>query len=175
MNALKTNKEILERMKQINITRGEVHPEKKAVVKQAVIDSEDEINNFPNATEQSEEEMTNNMPNEVYEIMAIMNNEINQEIPKTVPRIQRNHYHKVKFGLRLVMDDIKNIFKRINELGITGKTTQEKEIIELASNYMTSKLRRHIADKIGKDKNKLKKPLEMRRERKTIRRDMMKK
>jgi hypothetical protein len=102
------------------------------------------------------------MPNDVIELVSILNNEINEEIPKTIPRIQRSHYHKVKFGLKLVMDDIKNIFKRINGHGITGKTNQEKEIIELAFEYMTSKLRRHIAEKIGKDKNKTEKHVEMR-------------
>jgi hypothetical protein len=125
-------------------------------------DSADEINNFHDTTEQSEEETPNNMPNEMYQLVSTLNNEVNQEIPKTFPRIQRTHYHKIKFGLKLVMNDIKNIFKMINELGITGKSEREKDIIELAFEYMTSRLRRHIAEKIGKDKNKTEKPAEMR-------------
>jgi type III secretory pathway component EscV len=161
MNALKANQEILERIKQINLTRGEVHQEREVVVKRAEEDSADEIIDFHDTTEQSEEETPNNIPNEMYQLVSTLDNEVNQEIPKTIPRFQRNHYHKIKFGLKYVMDDIKNIFKRINELGITGKTEREKDIIELAFEYLTSRLRRHIAEKIGKDKNKTENPIEM--------------
>jgi hypothetical protein len=57
---------------------------------------------------------------------------------------------------------VKNIFRRINENGVTGKNSQEREIIELGFKYMTSKLRRHNSEKIGKDKHKKEEKAEMR-------------
>jgi hypothetical protein len=155
------NEEILERLKQINLNRGEKLVEKR-VAKHVEEESADEINEFPVSMEQSEDESLNNMPNDLIDLRNTLNNEINEEIPKTISRIQRCHYHKIKIGLKLVMDDIKNIFRRINENDITDKTVQEKEMIELAFKYMTSRLRRHISEKIGKDKNKKEKPMEMR-------------
>jgi hypothetical protein len=159
---MKANQMILDKLEELN--RPTDKPQKKestkTVHKEEEEDSTDEINNFPETSQsQSEGEIQNDMPNDVILLKTLINNELNDDIKMTIPRIQRTHYDKIKSGLKLVLDDIKNVFKRINENSITGKNQEEKEIIEMGFKYMTHKLRRHIAEKIGKDKSKIEDPL----------------
>jgi hypothetical protein len=79
---------------------------------------------------------------------------MNEEIKNTVPRIQRSHFKKLKGGLKLVFDRNANIFKRLNENNITGNNDEERTIIEMISRCMTRRIKKHIAERIGKDPEK---------------------
>jgi hypothetical protein len=57
--------------------------------------------------------------------------------------------------LKLVFDGITNIFERLSENHITGKNEEERTLIEHAFRCLTHRVRKHIADKIGKDPGKV--------------------
>jgi hypothetical protein len=62
-----------------------------------------------------------------------------------------------------VFEGITNLFKRINENNIVGANEEEKEIIEMAFKCMTHRIRKHIANKVGKYPCKPKEKLQMKR------------
>jgi hypothetical protein len=149
-NAAKTNQMLMEKLDEIS--KPTEKQRKKPVMRnpqQEEEDSNDEMNNF---SENSQTQSENELPNDIIILKTMMLNEINEDIKKTVPRIERKNYAKIKSCLKPLFDDITNVFKRINENEITGKDENEKEIIELGFQYMIHRLKRHIAEKIGKDK-----------------------
>jgi hypothetical protein len=56
----------------------------------------------------------------------------------------------------LVFDGITNIFNRLNENNITGKNDEERTIIEMAFRCMTHRIKKRIAERIGKEPEKAK-------------------
>jgi hypothetical protein len=108
-NAIKANQMILDKLEEMNRSIDKL--QRKESTKLTNIeeeDSTDEINNFPETSQsQSEGETQNDVPNDIIMLKTLMNNELNDDIKMTIPRIQRTHYDKIKSGLKLVLDDIK--------------------------------------------------------------------
>jgi predicted nucleic acid-binding protein len=53
--------------------------------------------------------------------------------------------------------ELRIYLKKLNENHITGKNDEERSIIELAFRYMTQRIKKHIAEKIGRIQGKLRK------------------
>jgi hypothetical protein len=97
MNALNANQMLLEKLNEINHTNPKPSRQFMQRNSREEEDSPDEISNFPENTDtQSEEELQNNMPNDIIILKTTMQNELNDDIKITIPRIQRTHYAKIK-------------------------------------------------------------------------------
>jgi hypothetical protein len=167
-NALKMNEQVLEKIHEINELNTKIRenterrrptPTLKEVdvaVEEIEEDTKDELKSNSDAEKHTDTEVENDLPEDVMRLKVLMWDILNEEIENTIPRIQRSHFKKLKCGLKLVFDGITNLFKRINENNITGVNEEEKRIIEMAFKCLTHRIKKHIADKIGKEPGKVK-------------------
>jgi hypothetical protein len=165
-NAYKMNEHVLEKIQEMNeintkiredVERRRPAPPLKEIdvaVEEVEEDTEDELRNNSDTETQTEGEPENDLPEDVLRLNVLMADILNEEIKNIIPRIQRSHFKKLKCGLKLVFNGITNLFKRLNENRITGKNDEERSIIEMAFRCLTHRIRKHIAEKIGKDTGK---------------------
>jgi hypothetical protein len=174
-NAFRLGEQVLEKLQEFNETNTRIREEIERLrpppplreidmaVENIEEDTEDELRNNNDTETQTDIELENDLPDDIQVLKVMIMDILNEDVKNTIPRIQRGHFKKLKSGLKLVFDRITNIFERLNENHITGKNEEERLIIELAFKCMTHRIRKHIADKIGKEPGKAKEKRLLRR------------
>jgi hypothetical protein len=73
---------------------------------------------------------------------------------KSVTRMQVRSHKKIKSDIDMLLKRLSISFEMINSLEITEETEGKKLIIDTAFEYTTFSLRKHISEKIGKNKKR---------------------